>query len=154
MTNLTEVGKDTRFKKGNVPHNKGKKMPPELYAKASRTMFKKGHKPHNTRKDGDISLRGDKSGRAYKYIRISEANWQLLHRVVWEYHNGKIPKGHNVIFKDGNTMNCNIENLELVSNAENMKRNSFMNNYPEDIQKLIQLKGALNRQINKRRKNE
>ena len=39
---LREAGKAHRFKKGHKTHNKGKKMPPEVYEKVKRTMFKKG----------------------------------------------------------------------------------------------------------------
>lgn len=34
-------------------------------------------------------------------------------KVVWEMFNGKIPKGRNVLPKDGNPQNCKIDNLEL-----------------------------------------
>ncbi len=34
-----------------------------------------------------------------------------LHRVVWVDHNGPIPDGYQVGFKDGNKANCAIENL-------------------------------------------
>lgn len=32
-----------------------------------------------------------------------------------------------------------------------MRRNSYHTNYPKDVQLLIQLRGAVNRQINKRK---
>ena len=37
--NKVRSGMDTRFKKGTVPPNKGKKMSAEQYAKSSSTMF-------------------------------------------------------------------------------------------------------------------
>jgi hypothetical protein len=42
--------------------------------------------------------------------------------------------------------------LELISRAENMRRNSYHTRYPKEVAQLIQLRGALNRQINKRLK--
>lgn len=36
-----------------------------------------------------------------------------LHRVVWEYYRGRIPKGYDVHHKDENRRNNNISNLEL-----------------------------------------
>ena len=133
--------------RGHVPANKGKKMPNEIKEKIKHTFFKKGHKPHNAKIDGYISKRLDKrNGRTYLYIRISEGKWEEYHRYVWEKQNGKIPAGMNLIFKDGNTLNCNIDNLELLTNAELMKRNSI-HNYPEELQvkirKLAKLKKTL-----------
>ena len=37
----------------------------------------------------------------------------------WEKHNGKVPQGRMIIFKDGNHYNCNIENLICITRAEN-----------------------------------
>ena len=41
-----------------------------------------------------------------------------LHRVVWEYHNGPIPKGKCVHHLDGNRANNSIENLILMGLGE------------------------------------
>lgn len=56
-------------------------------------------------------------------------------------------------FKDGNKQNCDISNLELVSRIEMMKRNTI-HNLPSDLKELVQLKGRLNKQINKRDNHE
>ena len=45
--NNIQTGRTGYFNKGNIPHNKGKKMPPEVYEKAKATMFKKGNIPPN-----------------------------------------------------------------------------------------------------------
>lgn len=45
--------------------------------------------------------------------------WELLHRAVWEEHNGPIPEGMAVTFKDSNKLNCDISNLILVTKGEN-----------------------------------
>lgn len=37
-----------------------------------------------------------------------------MHRVVWEFHNGKIERGYHVHHKDGNTHNNDITNLNLI----------------------------------------
>jgi hypothetical protein len=147
------IGKEFRFKKGHISANKGKKMSPELYKKCKPTMFKKGHLPHNTKQDGEISIRHFNTGSPYFYIRLSLGNWKELHRFLWEKVNEPIPKGYNVVFKDGNQANCEIKNLELISDAELMQRNT-LHNYPKDLQNLIQIKGALQRQINKIIENE
>ena len=38
-----------------------------------------------------------------------------LHRTVWEFHNGEIPKGYHIHHKDADRKNNQIENLELVT---------------------------------------
>lgn len=48
------------------------------------------------------------------FRRPSNTGEQYLHRVVWIYHNGEIPKGMHIHHKDGNRANNSIENLELV----------------------------------------
>ena len=44
----------TRFQKGHIPVNKGKRVSPEVYEKMSPTMFKKGHINENKREVGAI----------------------------------------------------------------------------------------------------
>src|SRR5690606_8610057 len=101
------------FKKGFTPWNKGK---PHKGGEA--TQFKKGNLPHNTKFDGCIRVQPDKSGRRYKYIRVAKAKWMPLHRYIWAQVYGD--PGTNVIrFKDGNSMNCDIENLMLISRGDN-----------------------------------
>lgn len=145
---------DSRIKPGTIPPNKGKKLSPELYEKVSLTMFKKGNLPRNTKYDGYLSKRHHKrDGKDYMFIRIAQGKFELLHRKIWMDANGPIPEGMQISFKNGDTLDCRLENLELITMAENMKRNS-LHNYPVDIRDTLILIGALNRQINKRIKNE
>lgn len=152
------VGKfkqDSRIKQGNVPPNKGKKLAEYVSKEAIERMkagqFKSGHLPHNTKTDLEISIRIDNRGVQYKFIRVGLSKWIPLHRYYWEKENGKIPAKQKLIFKDGDTMNCEIDNLELLTPAELMARNTY-HNLPKPIGLAIQLRGALNRQINKRLK--
>ena len=147
-----EANKPGQYRKGNIPLNKGKKMKPELYNKVKSSMFKKGHQPHNTKHDGAISIRKDKRGIPYKFIRTKQSVWIPLHRYVWEKQNGPIPKNHNILFKDGDTLNVSLDNLIMVDNKELMEINSLQN-YPEELRLLIHAKAALSRQINKKLNN-
>lgn len=45
-----------------------------------------------------------------------------MHRDVWEFYNGKIPKGFEIHHKDENTYNNKIENLELLSQEEHYEK--------------------------------
>jgi hypothetical protein len=80
-------------------------------------------------------------------------NWVPVHRLVWIEHHGPIPAGHAVAFKPGQHTSVleeiTLDRLELVSRAELMRRNTY-HKYPKEIAQLIQLRGALQRQINKR----
>jgi hypothetical protein len=145
------TGNNTKFKKGIVPFNKGKKvetwMRPELIEKMKRTSFKKGDLPHNTLHDGAISIRTDKTGKKYKYIRLKQAKWELYHRFLWMEAYGKIPQGSLIVFKDGNEMNCVLENLELITMKVNMERNTI-HRYPEEVKGAIRIVSKLKRKIN------
>ena len=153
-TNLIEGGKRFRFKKGNVPFNKGKEMPSEVYEKVKATMFKKGNRPYNWKPDGSIVERKDTdlSGRVYMYYKVRDSKWILYHNKIWIDHNGPIPKKCIVRFIDGNTRNCDISNLEMVSMKENMARNSIQR-FPEEIQQIIKLTSKLNKTINGKKQN-
>lgn len=141
-----------RFKKGSVPPNKGKKMSPEVYEKVKETMFKKGNSPVNHREVGSERINVD----GYIETKVAEPNvWRLKHRIIWEQHNGAIPPGYNVQFKNHNTQDCRIENLYLISKAEQMRNeNSLIAKYPKELQDVIRLKGVVNRQIHKHQKNQ
>ena len=144
-----EIGKEYRFKSGNVPFNKGLKGWSAAGTEATR--FKKGTKPPNHRPVGYIRLTKD----GYYEIKVAEGmqKFKLLHRVIWERCNGEIPAGQICIFLDGNTKNLEVTNLALMTKVQNMKRNS-LHSYPKELAEIIQLRGALNRQLNKRKNHE
>ena len=69
----------------------------------------------------------------YKFIKDDKTNYYLssgkiegqrkrLHRYIWEYYNGNIPKGYDIHHKDHNKKNNNIDNLELLSFAEHKEK--------------------------------
>ena len=45
-----------------------------------------------------------------------------MHRYVWEQANGEVPEGYVVAFRDGNRRNCSLDNLYLLSRADNARR--------------------------------
>lgn len=120
------AGKRFRFPKGHPPWNKGMKG---LQTPGSeKGWFKKGHRPANTKRDGHISLRvihtGNRGGkpapRPYYSIRIAKGKWKELHVLLWEKKHGRVPKGHRVMFKDGDSLHCTLRNLVLRTEAEAM----------------------------------
>ena len=144
---IIEPSVANQFKPGHTPHNKGKQISAEIYEKVAPTMFKKGNKPHNTKPNGTINLRADKTGRFYQYIKIKDCHWELLQRHVWTQANGEIPAGSVVIFLDGNYLNCELNNLQVISRRENMARNTIQR-YPAELQEVMKLTCKLKRKTN------
>lgn len=143
-----EVGKAFRFKKGQVPPNKGVKG--INYPGMVATQFTKGEKPANYKPVGSTRI-CSKDG--YVLIKMAEGmfQWKLLHRVVWQRMNGPIPKGFLVSFIDRTPLNWKITNLTLITKKQNALRNSI-HNYGIEIAQIYQLKGAITRQINKQKR--
>lgn len=160
LTEIIEIKKKkSYFKKGHISANKGMKqvdyMTPEMIERTKATRFKKGQEPHNAFKDFEEVIRQDKRKNGRKYILIKlPGNKKLVykHIHVWETENKtKLKRGFNIVFKDGNTQNLEIENLECISDAELLNRNT-LHRYPKEIIELIQMKAAITRQINKHKK--
>ena len=141
-------GKATQFQKGQAPPNKGQKMSKDLYEKVEKTMFKKGNKPMNTQPIGTIHQRKDTGGKMYLYIKLADSKWEQLNRYTWEQHNGPIPKGMVVVYKDGNYLNNDINNLLMITKKENMARNTIQR-LPKELQQVMRLKCKLINKINK-----
>jgi len=118
----------------------------DVYDKVKHSMFKKGHRPHNWKADGSIVERNDKTGRLYLYFKIKDSHWILYHNKIWMDHHGPIPAKHIISFKDGNTLNCDISNLEMLSMAENARRNTI-HRFPDDVKEVIRLKAKLTKKI-------
>lgn len=159
-SNPNHGGNRTRFKKGNIPFSKGTKGVHGNHPNTRGTQFKVGSKPTRTLPVGAYRVT---HGNTLERKLTDEPGppskrWFAVHRTLWESANGPIPPGHVVAFKTGTKSieleQIRLENLELISHAENMHRNSHHANYPPEVSKLIQLRGALTRQINKRADNE
>ena len=144
---IIEPSVANQFKPGHTPHNKGKQISAEIYEKVAPTMFKRGNKPHNTKPVGTINVRADTQGRLYQYIKIKDCQWELLQRHVWTQANGEIPPGSVVIFLDGNYLNCELNNLQVISRRENMARNTIQR-YPAELQEVMKLTCKLKRKTN------
>lgn len=143
----------TQFRKGMQPWNAGKKGY-DPGGRCSGTQFKHGFvggaAAANYQQIG--TERVSKDGILYRKVADTGARrerWKPVHAAVWEESNGRIPCGHIVVFRDGDRSNFRVENLELISRAENMRRNT-VHQWGKEIASLCQLKGAVARQINKR----
>lgn len=145
-TNGIKTGRSGMFKKGNISHNKGKKMPPGWATEGmKRTWFKKGAIPHNTKFDGAIAVR-DIQGKPYKFIRVGVNKWELLNRFNYTKFIGPIPEDMLVTFKDRNQLNCEPSNLVLESKQEHMSRNTIMR-FDADLRSVIRLLSNYKRKV-------
>ena len=146
------VGIENEFKSGTTPWNKGKKI--GSFGNSARTHFKKGvrqgvaskvWKPIGTEritKDGYVK-------RKINDDMPFKNRWRAAHLIEWEKAHGEVPNGYALCFKDGNKQNIDLSNLELITRAELLQRNSY-HNYGKEIALAIQLQGQITRQINKR----
>lgn len=155
---LMTAGASHRFQKGLKPWNTGLKGL-QVGGRAKETQFKKGQLSgkaaqhlmpvgsHRVNTDGYLDRKVRNDGPAQK-------RWVAVHRLIWIEANGTIPAGHAVSFKPGRRTNAleaiTLDALELVSRRDLMRRNSYHNNYPKELGRLIQLRGAVQRQINRR----
>lgn len=144
-------GASTRFVRGQVSWNKGSHYAPG--GRCAETQFKPGNKPKTWVPVGTEVV--DEEGYRKRKVRddapkgMSRRNWAFVHRLLWEQHHDPIPRGHNVVFVNGDNSDIRIENLELVTRRALMARNT-VHNLPKPLAQLVQLKGAIVRQINRR----
>lgn len=147
-------GLGTRFQPGQTPWTKGRKG----IRLSPGTEFRRGQAPLNFRPVG--SLRVAHCG--YLQIKLQATgyppkDWQMYHRHVWEQAHGPVPRGHVVAFKDGRRRlepaEITLDVLECIPRSEHMRRHTF-HQYGPEIAAVVQLRGAITRQINRRSRGE
>ena len=146
---LQEAG---RFERGHATWNAGRKGW-KAGGRAPQTQFKRGHMPHNHRPVGHERVTKD----GYLERKIAEPKtFRAVHVLVWEAAHGPVPAGHIAVFRPGMKTTkadlVTLDRLELITRAENMRRNSYLTRYPKEVADVIRLRGALNRKINNRSK--
>lgn len=142
----------TRFKTGTVPWNKGLEYMPG--GRCVETQFKKGQRPHTWQPLGTYRITAD----GYLERKMNDlpganhVRWHGVHRLVWQAAHGAIPPGHVVTFKPGTKTtvleHITLEKLECISRQELARRNHPNRSNPE-LARLVQLKGAITRQVNR-----
>lgn len=146
------------FQKGREPGNKGKKQSeycsPEALEASRKTQFRKGNHPVNEMQIGAISTTRD--GHLIRKKSMTGAQWErweFLHRAVWEEHNGPIPEGMVVVFRNGDKKDVRIDNLMLISRGElsTMSRKGYWSADPELTEAAVSLV-RLQQRANKKRR--
>lgn len=158
------IGSSTQFKKGQAAHNKGIRRPGYAPGRMAETQFTKGNRSgralHNYQPIGTERICAD----GYLIRKVTDDHpvparrWIGVHRLVWIEAHGPIPPDRIVVFKSGQFTNIaadiSADKLELLTRSELMLRNTYHNRYPKEIGRVIQLRGAVTRQINKRVRRE
>lgn len=131
-------GHTGRFEKGCTPWNQGKRG----YMGANKTSFKKGNVPSNVK-----PLWSERIGKdGYIEMSVPERNpytgyptrYKHKHVWIWEQTHGPKPKGTAVIFRDGNKLNFDLDNLLLVNRAELLVLNLHdYSNAPDELKPSI-----------------
>lgn len=154
----TEAMKATQFKPGLQPWNKGVQGSTGTHPNCRATQFAKGRPPsdahnyvqvgsHRISKDGYLERKVTDDPSVFPARR-----WVAVHRLVWQEAYGEIPAGHVVVFKTGRRTAdlelITLDIVELVTRRELMQRNTY-HRYPKEVARLVQLKGAITRQVNR-----
>jgi HNH endonuclease len=148
------IGAKYQFSKGHTPANKGMRCPGWAPGRMRETQFKKGdrkgranlvYQPIGTERISKDGYRERKVNDEMPFQR----RWRAVHLIAWEEANGPLPPGHAIAFKNGDRTDIRLENLECITRRELMLRNS-VHHLPKPLVSAIQLLGALNRQINKK----
>lgn len=149
----------TEFKPGSKPWNTGLKGW-KAGGRSAETRFKKGERHgaavHNYVPIGTLRISKD----GYLEQKITDdpvpypnKRWMAVHRLVWIKHHGPIPPKHIVAFKPGmrtaDLALITIDRLQLMSMADNIRRNHWQETLPPEVASLVQLKGAILRQVNR-----
>lgn len=144
----------SRLQAGAEPWNKGTHY--QAGGRSAETQFRKGRPASDARNYLPIgSVRVTRDGILERKMTddpsiVPARRWVNVARLVWEAAHGPIPPAHLVRFRDGMRTTAEseitIDRLECIDRAEHARRNQVA---PE-LRPIVQLRGAITRQINRR----
>jgi len=140
------------FKKGHIPFNKGKKMT-EYISESSLDKIKQTQfKPGQTAAEKSNKWKGGVQEMTNDVVHLYSGVGQRIRRpkYVYEFHNGKIPKGWILYHLDQNKYNDNIDNLIAIPRAVLMKINAgrLATNYHEikqEVENYLKLQKSIDK---------
>lgn len=152
-----KLGQATQFAPGQKPWNAGRKGW-QAGGRGVDTQFCAGALPPTTLPIGSLRVITSKNGNQHLERKVREVpgaahkRWTPVARLVWEAAHGPVPNGSIVVFEPGQRTvvldEITLDRLELITRAQNAARNHPNRRSPE-LGKLIQLKGAITRQVNR-----
>lgn len=153
------VGAAFRFKPGQVPPNKGLRRPGWAPGRMRETQFKPGQRNGQAARHW-MPIGSTRLIEGYVYRKVSDVpnvaytvNWKPEHVLVWTRAHGPVPDRHAIAFRNGDKADIRLDNLVCVSRRELMACNS-VHNLPEPLPQVVQLLGALKRQIRRKTRGE
>lgn len=121
-----KTGRTGCFEEGATPHNKGKPCEPGRggrHPNARKTQFRKGHgrsgiaatiyKPIGTER---LSKDGYRERKIHDGLPL-QSRWRSVHLIEWEAINGPMPKGMALKCLNGDRLNTDPSNWELIPRA-------------------------------------
>lgn len=142
-----------RFQPGQVPWNKGLKGSTGKHPNTVARHFKPKNRPQTWLPVGSLRIKDGRLERKVTDTGHTPADWVGVHRIVWTEAHGPVPPGKVIVFKRGRLSvdpeHITPDALECIDRRELMARNSLHTHYTPEIARLIQLRGALNRKINR-----
>lgn len=141
----------SQFGPGNVPWNKG--MAYRAGGRSAETRFKPGAR--SVRWDPEIYCVGALRITSDNDLQVKMApggygTWVSLARYAWKLKTGRWPPKHMAVARiNGDHYDVRPENLELRSRARMMRDNSVHTKYPTEFARLVQLRGAITRIVNR-----
>lgn len=126
LKETTEIKNISREDKEYVDYYNSLPSAPQIY-----TYLGDGSKVNMWHPFGDIYI-NTKYGVGYLndgYIQIQASKnyrGKLLHRLIYEEYNGKIPHGYQIHHKDCNKLNNSIDNLEALTPYQHKQKHKEM----------------------------
>lgn len=114
------IGAATCFQKGHAPQNKGVKRPAGWSPGRMReTQFAKGQAAWNLKPLGSVRIID-----GYEFTKVGNdphvewtENWRQTHTIQWEALHGPVPQGQCLKSVDGNRLNTDPANWQLIPRA-------------------------------------
>lgn len=151
-----ENSRRRHFPKGHVPANKGLRRPGYAPGRMAETQFKKGTR-RGAANANWVPVGTEKVDPKRKVLMrkvtddptlLPVYRWRPVHVLAWESVHGPVPAGHIVVFRRGmktyTASEITADKLELVTRAENMRRNTI-HQYPPAIADAMRLVGQVKR---------
>lgn len=109
----------TQFRPGQASPNKGLRRPGWHRGRMRETQFKPEQRSHTWKPIGST-----KTSQGYSFTKVSDVrgvpwlkNWRLTHVLNWEAVHGPVPPGMVLKSRDGNGLNVDPANWELIERA-------------------------------------
>lgn len=105
------------FEPGHAPWNKNLKG---IHLSPA-TEFAPGRESPARLPVGSVTIRS-RRGLQYAFVKVAEPNkWMTRGRLIWSEANGPIPAGCVIHYRDRDTLNDDLANLECLSRAEHAR---------------------------------